>query len=84
MTVILKEKAGSRSIFVKSDTKISEIIKNYLVKLDVNAHFHFVLTYAGKVLKPKLSFKEELVENGAEIAVINIKEYAVNKISQKR
>lgn len=58
MAVVLKEKKNSRSISIKADTKISDIIKNQLVKLDVNAHFHFVLTYAGKVLKPRLSLKE--------------------------
>lgn len=58
MTVVLKEKKNSRSISIKADTKISDIIKSYLVKLDANAHFHFVLTYAGKVLKPRLSLKE--------------------------
>lgn len=58
MIVVLKEKEKSRSISIKAETKISEIIKKYLVKLDVNAHFHFVLTYAGKVLKPRLSLKE--------------------------
>lgn len=73
MTVILKDMKNSRSISITAETKISEIIKQHLVKLDVNAHFHFVLTYAGKVLKPRLSLKEQLVENGAEIVVINIK-----------
>ena len=58
MTVILKEKENSRSIAIKAETKISDIIKKYLVKLDVNAHFHFVLTYAGKVLKPRLNLRE--------------------------
>ena len=61
---------------VLSATPIRIFIRDKLSNICTLPYFYIALVYLGKVIHPKKTFEEELVENGAEIVMVNVQEYA--------
>lgn len=59
--------------------KVKDFICEKIANINTLPYFYIGLIYLGKVMNPQKSFRQELVENKAEIVCVDIRDYLAQK-----